>query len=318
MSQISLILKGVSDSIGKDNVTNMIESNLKSYYDWALLAYMGAWTKISVPTSGIYGADFSRLRPVNDPNYSNGQVWEAAKKDFVWETGVNYVASTGTVNPTVAGPLLVNGITSASSGYYINYPQGQVVFNSPISTSSVVQLNYCSRYAQIYKADDAPWWREIQYGASRPDSSQFLQQTSGNWSIMGVNRVQLPAVVIEVMGRGKSAVGYEVGGPSMITSRDVQFAILAENRWDRNNLMDIINLQAEHTIMMYDTNEVSEAQAYPLTSQGRLVGTTMYPSLVDQYPYTQLRMVSSNIIDIPDLHPKLFCSLVKTTCEVII
>lgn len=295
----------------------MIEGNLKSYYDWALLAYLGGWTDVSIPTSGIYGADLSILRPVTDPNYTNGQVWEAGRKDFVWETGVNYINSTGaTLNPTPVGIPQVNGVPTTGS-YYINHPQGKIYFSTPISTSATVKLAYSARYVQIYKGDDASWWREIQQNSYRVDSSEFAQSASGGWSIMGENRIQLPAVVIEVLPRGTS-VGYELGGDALIAKREIQFSIITENPWDRKNLMDVFNFQTDRAIMMFDTNEIAESGVYPLNYKGSLVGTKMYPDWVQDYPSTQLRMAQSTVIDIPVVHPKLFCVLVKTTMEVIV
>ena len=76
-------------NVGDTLFTSELESNLKWYMDWGLLG-IGAWTDIDKPTSGVYGGDFSDLRPVQDPAYNNGEVWESARKDWVWETGTLY------------------------------------------------------------------------------------------------------------------------------------------------------------------------------------------------------------------------------------
>ena len=75
--------------VGETLLTSQIESNMKSYLDWGLLG-IGSFSNVSIPTSGAFGGTFDKLRLVDDPSYSQGQIWEAARKDWVWETGVYY------------------------------------------------------------------------------------------------------------------------------------------------------------------------------------------------------------------------------------
>ena len=77
------------DHVGENLLINQMESTLKTYLDWGLLS-VGGWTNITTPTSGAYGGTFDALRVVSDPAYTDGQVWESAKKDWVWETGMDY------------------------------------------------------------------------------------------------------------------------------------------------------------------------------------------------------------------------------------
>lgn len=317
MYTVDLGLKGGQRHITDDAVSNTLEHNLKMWYDWAFLSQLGGWTEVAVPTSGIYGADFSRLRLVSDGNYTSGQVWETPRKDLVWESGVDYQNYTGgTDNPLAVGNPIVNGV-AVTTGYYIDYQNGQVIFTNPISTSATVKLQHSYRTVQIYRADDAPWWRQIQQNSYRPDSSQFLQAGSGNWVIYGQNRIQLPAVVIEVVPRGQSK-GWSLGSDSLRQSRDILFNILAETATERNNLMDIFNAQVERGIWLFNVNDARAE--WPLDYRGSLTGTKTYPYFVSEtgYRWRECEMNESFITDVIQVHPSLFMATVRTTTETII
>lgn len=319
MSCIELKLQSVSNHIGYDNLANILEANLKTYYDWALLC-IGGWTDVTKPTYAAYGGDYSRLRLVDDPAYNLGQVWEAPRKDFVWEyTGVQYVDPTGgTHSPIQVGIPLVNSVSTTQS-YSINHPEGKIIFDTALPTSSVVELDYSYRYAQIYRADDVPWWRELQFNSHRIDSEQFQQLGSGVWSIFGSQRIQMPAIVIESVPRGTSR-GWELGSNSKEASRDVLFHIFAENRGDRNNLMDIVNLQTDRKIFLFDTNAIMTDGAFPLNYQGELVNLNTYENLVSVtgYRWKTCLMDNSTITNINQIHPSLYTAVVRTTMSVIV
>jgi hypothetical protein len=125
--------------IGDTYLMNKLEVNLKTWFDWALLR-AGGWTNVSIPLPGAYGGDFSTLRQVDDPSYTAGTVWESVRKDWVWETGVDYVGTdTVTYNPTSPAVVQVDSVVTAPD--HINYPLGRVIFATPISSSSSVQAH---------------------------------------------------------------------------------------------------------------------------------------------------------------------------------
>ena len=142
---------------------------------------------------------------------------------------------------------------------------------------------------QTYIADQAPWWDEIQQNSLRVDDSTFDEIGSGNWGILSNHRVQLPAIVVEAVPR-RTFTPYEMGSVSQFVYQDVLFHIIADTRWWRNNLVDIVSLQKDTTIMMYDNNTVAQSGAYPLDFRGMLVdGSKTYPCLVNDYPFKSMR-----------------------------
>lgn len=300
--------------IGEDQLTNILEANIKMYYDWALLC-IGGWSEVRIPQAGAYGGDYSQLRLVDDPAYNLGQVWEAPKKDFVWETGINYINSSGnTIDPIPVGIPMVDGIATVEN-YHIDYPNGQIVFDNPISTSSDVHLSYSYRYIQTYRADDAPWWKQLQFSSNRVDSTQFQQLSSGEWSLFGQHRVQLPAIVIESVPRGTSK-GWELGSYSKNVQRNILFHFFAETSYDRNNLMDIISLQNDRVITLFDTNSVMINNAFPLDYDGRLLYNNHYDNLKNAYPWKKCFMHDSSVINVSKITPSLYNFIVKTTMEI--
>lgn len=301
---LTLGLKGVVPHYGNDFLSNLLEVNLKAYYDWALLN-IGAWTEINIADSGYYGANFSQLRPVSDPNYTDGQVWEAFRKDWVYEQNIDYIDTTGGINnPSLNTGALVNGVLN--TGYHVDYPNGQIIFDSAVSTSATVQTNFTFRDVQIYRADEAPWWREIQYYSMRPDSTLFSQIASGDWSIFAQNRVQLPAIVIEISPRGGHQ-GYQLGSETQYAHRDVTFHVIAEDNWSRNQLLDIISLQVDRKIWMFDSNQINTNEAYPLNYQGSIANNNSYTGFVSAtgYRYKILEMKDSSIRQLSSPHPRL-------------
>lgn len=318
MSDIPLAaLQGITH-YNEDNISNLLEVNLKTYYDWQLLS-IGAWNEVQVDNSGIYG-DYSQLRAVKDRYYNEGEVWESSRKDWVWETGVNYVDATGSINdPLQVGNLNINDVPAANS-HHINYPLGRVIFDTAISITSTVQIDRSERLVQVLRADDAPWWSELQYGSYEIDE-QFLTYASGEWSIGGHQRIQMPCIIIEVVPKG-TAEGWQLGGAGQIVSRDVLFHVLAEDRVTRNNIMDIVNLQGNHSITLFNSNSLAVSGDYPLDFRGERTGTFMYPDFIQAnelggHRYQPCRMVNSTILQSRQFHPRLFEATVRTTMEII-
>ena len=252
--------------VGDTLFTSELENNLKWYMDWGLLQ-IGSWTDVNIPTSGAFGGDFSNLRPVEDPSYVNGQVWESARKDWVWETGTLYSDGGSDYSGIGISGVYVNGTLYGTGdgtyGHHYDYPNGRVVFDSAISTTATVELEHSYRNIQVYVADQAPWWDELQYDSLRVDDPSYSVAGSGSWGILSNHRVQMPAIVIEAVPR-RRFTPYQIGDTSQFVRQDVLFHIVAESRWWRNQLIDIISLQKDNRIWLYNSNTVASSGAFPL------------------------------------------------------
>lgn len=310
--------QGVTE-YGQTLLASHLEQNLKVFMDWSFLG-IGAWTNVDIPTSGAYGGDFSNLRLVDDPSYTAGQIWEAARQDWVYETGVEYTAGT----PNVLTGVFVNSVLyttgDATFGHHYNYGLGRVIFDTAISTTSVVELSYSYRNVHISVSDTSPWWDELQYDTMRPDDSHFNQTGSGDWSTLANHRVQLPAVVIEVVPR-RSFEGYQLGDLQQWVNQDALFHVLAQSRWERNQLLDILSFQNDKTIWLFDSNLLAADTGFPLDFRGMLLPSSrMYPFFVQftsKYRWKTCRFINTSISEVRTMNPRLHEGTVRTTLQVL-
>jgi hypothetical protein len=295
-------------------IATSIENNLKHFLDNAFLQ-IGAWT--NVYWTGYVASPVGnpgKLSWVNEHSYLNGRVWQGIRKDWVWETGLsfsgNYPISISSVN--------VSGV-DITGGYYVDYPQGRVVFNTPISTTTNVYVNYSYRNVQTYIADDAPWLQELQYNTQDATNTQFTQDPrTGNWSVGSFNRIQLPAVVLQVIPRAGS-YPYEMGNGSLVLQQDVLFHILSEKRRIRNDLMSMFLLQNDRSIYLFDENKIKKEKVFPLNYRGERSNSLLYSDLVSETGYrdmlcrfTRCRSVESNMH-----YRNLYDGMVLTTLELV-
>jgi hypothetical protein len=177
-------------------LSDQLESNWALFIQWALLG-VGGFQNVEKSQSGCYGADLSRLRPVTDPYLGSGLVWEGFRKDWVWETGVEYP-----LQPIrVSGVYVNESFLPLASGVVVDYPNGRVTLPSAVAVTSTVKAAHSYRLFQVSTAD-APFWNQVQTRSLRPDDPQFLQNGSGAWDPHPGMRTQLPAVVVEAGGYG--------------------------------------------------------------------------------------------------------------------
>ena len=311
---INTTFKNVTN-IAQDQLLNILESNFKTYLDWAFLN-IGGWFDVTLSSSGIYGINsHSKLLVSEDPAYNDGEVWQGIRKDWIWETGV--VFSSG--SPTnISGIYIGNSFNPYSSGdFIIDYPNGRIILDTAINTNSQVKLNYSYRYVQTYRANDSPWFNVLQFATYETNNPDITRSSDGDWSIGGQHRIQMPAIVIESLAKSRSRP-YEIGNNNLIIEQDIAFHILAENKNDRNKLLDILRLQQDSVIVLYDTNTIAQNDLYPLDYNGdRKNNPLMYPNMVSQYRWRKCWIKNVNLFEIDSPHPYLHRGLVRATVEII-
>lgn len=308
--------KGIN-SISDDLLLNIIESNFKMYLDWCFLK-IGGWFDAQIAYSGAIHSSlhpYSKLLLVEDNNYNDGQVWQGIRKDWVWESGVSY---NGNSPIQISGVYVNNSFNPYSSGnFIIDYPLGRVIFNNPIGTGSTVQANYSYRYVQTYRASDSPWFNIIQFASMQTDNPDITQINDGNWSIGGNHRVQLPAIMIESLARARQRP-YEIGSNALIVDQGLTFRILAENKNDRNKLLDIIRSQQDSTIALFDTNKIAQDNLFPLDANGNLtVNPLMYPDLLCRYLWKKCWIKNVDFVEIDSIHHNFHQGEARVTLEII-
>lgn len=314
--QYNTCFKGV-DNISQELLLNILESNFKMFFDWSFLK-IGAWfDAVNAHSGTIYGNTNppAKLILSDDPSYNPGQVWQGIRKEWVWESGVSYLGN----NPINISGVYVNNsfIPYASGTFTIDYPEGRIVFNSAKSKSSNITINHSYRYVQTYRSSDSPWFSIIQYPTLDNTNSDIQQISSGEWSIAGNHRIQLPAIVIESVPRSRSRP-FELGNTSLWLEQDVAFYVLAENKNDRNKLLDIIRLQQDLTIELFDTNALSQNDQYPLNYNGdKKNNPLMYPNIVQQYAWRKCLIKEVSLFELDNITPNLYRGMARATVEII-
>jgi hypothetical protein len=248
--------------IGEKSSIASLEDNIKSFLDWGFLN-IGGFINVKIPTSGISGGDFHKLKPATDLSSTANTIWSSPKKDWVYESGISHKGNSPT---SISGIYLNNTFVPGPTGvspnqYRINYPLGQIVFTSAKPANSNIQLNYSYRYVQVYKANESVWWKEIQDLAYNPKNN------NADLNITANHRIQLPSIIIETIAR-TSQTPYQLGTTENIISQDILLHIFTENPMQRNTLIDILLLQKDKQSFLYDINKVIKNNTYGLNYRG--------------------------------------------------
>jgi hypothetical protein len=316
--QYNTCFKGI-DNISQDLLLNILEGNFKMFLDWSFLS-IGAWFDAKISNSGIgtiYGTvnPHAKLILVDDPSYTTGQVWQGIRSDWVWESGINHAGN----SPINISGLYVNNTYVPYSGnsFNVNYNDGRVIFNSGVAKTSSIKLDYSYRLVHVYRASESPWFNILQYPSLDNSSADIVKISDGEWSIAGNHRIQLPAIVIESVPRSKSRP-YELGNNKLWLEQDIAFYVYAENKNDRNKILDILRLQQDLTIQLFDTNRLAQDDNYPLNYNGdRKNLALMYPNIVDQYFWRKCSIVDVSLFELESITPNLYQGLARATTEVI-
>ena len=306
-------LKNAQDA----TLSNILLDNFIAFYDWGFLD-RGSFYTISIPQSGIYGGTRHELRRVDDPNYTAGQTWEGYRQNWVWETGVS---------ATTEQPIQISGVfvddtfyatDNVSKPYYIDYPNGRVIFDTALATTSTVHLEYSHKWVQVVPAEGIPWFRQIQQGSFRTDEGFTSVTGSGNWAQLGQTRVQLPALAIEVTPP-RSMEGYELGGGQW-ANNDIIFYAITENHWECTNLIDSIVYQNDRTIHLFNPTSVAVSGTFPFNYRNELnpnaLPSGMYPSMIDNHMYRRCWISNSRAQEVTQLSPELYIGTARCSTQV--
>ena len=302
-------------------IANELENGLKAWTDHAFLK-IGGFVNVTIPTSGIYGNNFHVLHEVDDPSYGDSTIFQSIKKDWVYETGVSYTNYTGGTSYPLPVKVYVDGNlkNTGDSGFehHINYSHGCVVFNSNQSEEITCQYSY--RSVQVYTSSemDINGWMEINTDSFNPANIQWAQNlTSGDYSTYSSNRAQLPCIIIETAGK-KGGTPFELGTLASRNKYDLLFHVISQDRYTRNNIVDILSLQENKTIILYDSDLVFDAGLLPLDERGMKVNNNTYPDLLgSQYVFRTAYFEKISVSEVKTSNPNLHFSIVRAVIEVI-
>lgn len=314
-------LKGITD-IKQSTLNNEIQDGLIEYFDWALLS-IGNYFNVTYEEQSPYGEDYSRLRLSSNPNYTEGQVWEGFRANWVWQSGIPYspapLVGSDDARPGVTGVYIDGDFypsnTTGQYAHHIDHYNGRVIFDQPIPTGSVVKAEYSYRWINVVYANDVPWLREIQTDSNEP-TSDFYEKDKGDWNIPPEARLQLPAIAVEIVP-SRTFKGYQLGGGQWVYT-DVLFHCIAESDSVRNKLIDIVSLQSDKTIFLMDSNSIASNNDYPLDYRGVPVsGALRYPDLLENNTGRKIRLTESSVQNMTAISSNIYGGVVRFKTEYI-
>lgn len=307
------------ENIGNKLVLEQIEDNLKSFFDWGFLN-IGGFVNVAAPVTGLNNNFLHSLKQANDPGFVAGRVWQTTHKDLVWETGVSHNG----FSPIQISGVHINNVFSpaptgsGSYGYYIDYPNGRIIFNNAIVNANV-SMSHSYRWCQIHKASSSPWWVELQGDLLSPNP-QFAQKDKGDFNIPAKQRLQMPCVVIEPVSRSE-LVPWQLGATDFMVNQDFLLHIFTERAHEKNKLADIIRLQKEKTIILYDSTKVLHSGIYGIDHKGsKNINGKIYPDIVSNsnFVWKSCFFKDISIIDMETSNNSFFWCTIRLTTETLI
>ena len=199
--------------------------------------------------------------------------------------------------------------TVGTYAHKVDYFNGRVVFDTPIPSTSKVQAEYSYKYINVVYAANGPFIRELQH--------RTLDSAARSKIVLPPEmRVQLPAIAIEVIPR-RQMKGYQLGGGQYI-NQDVLFHCLAEDSYTRNKLVDLVALQNDKSIYLFDSNKISSDNAFPFDVYGFPVsGALRYPEMVQNYYSTQVKFSNASVQDMEVVNSNFSAGIVRCSMEII-
>ena len=318
---MSTNLKGFTN-VFQYTLNNDILDGLVEFFDWGLLE-KGNYFNVTLNEQSPNGEDYSRLRPVEEPRFSNGQAWEGFRANWVWQTGVSSTPSPLTTDnsgyPGLSGIYVDDTFyphgTAGDYAYHIDYQNGRVVFDSPIPTGSKVQAEYSYKWINVSYACNLPWVRQVQQNSNQPDVN-FVDGSDSDVQIPPESKVQLPTIAIEVVPSRKFK-GYQLGGGQWVYT-DILFHCIAEDELTRNALVDMVSLQNDKTVHIFDTNKIHENGDYSLDYRGSpVLNAKEYPQIVLSQDYYggNLRLTNTQVQNMIAVNSNIYGGIVRMTTE---
>lgn len=247
-------------------IGNNLATSLEFYIDNKLSKEEQGYFDIN-NISGQYG-NLSILQKIKHPKYTDGRVWASRRKNWNWDNsyGVN-----------ISG-VWVNNVLM-TSGYRINYRDGYVLFDSPI-TSGNIRINYTFKYVEVKNYNETNFFR-TDYDSFDISDSQF---TTGSGLAKLDNRTQLPCISIEVLD--SRAKPFEIGSANRLQYNDIVVHVLTEDSYTNTKIRDILQTIEFKNVKIFDLEKSKSSGVYPLSKDGFLVNPTgVYGYLSSNFPF---------------------------------
>ncbi len=280
------------------NYRNRVYSNLKLFFDDKLVA-RGWYDNIASGETDWHSNNLSQVLPVQtDPLYpvdtgSTVHVFQGYRRNWVSESGVSLHAS-GLVAPTIPRSVFINGVEHNSSafdgvsGIAIDFRNGRVISESGIAFTSTVEVAHS--YKEVWVDTIARDLITNQITAI--DNTKRIVVTDVPSGMIG----QVPMILME-MGRSAEPQGRQLGG-GLILKPTVFLHVIANNRWDKDELVDFLEHRKDETIILVDIDGAPQQFTY----EGDFApGWETYEGLKGNFKDKNLYITSVSLVENDDI-----------------
>jgi hypothetical protein len=306
-------------NIGQKSTLSLVEDNIKGFLDNGFLC-IGGFVDANIPATGT--DPLTTLHPVDYPPYKKNTVWESNRKDWVYESNLPYATQPIPVSGIYFNNTYLMNFREAqlaeplsNNSYRVNYPLGQIIFDNPQPSNSVIKLNYSYRYIQVYKSNENMWWKELQNVAYNP---QRTRVPDADYKIFSDHRVQLPAIIIEIIPR-MYQTPYQLGSVENIITQDILLHIFTNTPQQRTQITDILIAQKDKDSFFYDIHKVVKENKYALSFNGsKNIFGLSYSQIMANSSYLKNAFYIENAIttEYNQLSSALYNSVVRWTLKI--
>ena len=315
-------LKGVTH-ISKELESQNILHGTIDFFNWGFLN-IGSYQNITItpPVSGVYGGQRYRLRPAKDARFSDGQVWEGYRGNWVWESGVDFSPAPINISGVYVGGNFYEP-SDNTYGHYVDYKRGRVIFSGVVPTTSTVTAEFSPRTITFMDSESNEI-KTILSDIERVEKGEYLQFGSGSWNPTYDLRVELPVVSVSI-SPNTSYRGYQIGGGQYYTT-EIKFLVISDNKFYRDQICDVIGRQNEKVFWLPNraTMKISPDFPFNLDYKGSLVDTPIeYPEIVSPtgdggYQWRQIRLNNTQKRFVDQPTNSLFAGYISTDGEIIL
>lgn len=267
---------------------DQVLQNVITFIKYGLLE-IGAFYNIRRGQSDAVGNDASRLRPVGIQGIQNYTIYGGLKSDWIWESGIS-LKYNGELPISISGiwvnnSFIPNGTKYAGTGWYINYNNGWVVFNHPIQSTGMVQVEHSLRAVGVYSCESKIYKNIINNYMNRDD-----------WNAMGSGidnnnynyRAYLPALFVDIISYNSEPM--EIGTRNKWANATLSLNSVAMTPEERKRISDICLMLEDKSFTGYNINNAPR----PLSVSGTInSGALTWPNLTTNYPIGPLRFLEN-------------------------
>lgn len=267
-------IRGHVCKMSEKSPSEILEDSFIAFLDWGFADKAGV---IQVPNGELdcNGNKMGQLKLKHDPTGRCPQAWVSKNKNWVYETGL----SCGEPLPV---EIYVDGQLDSSA--QIDYNNGQIHFDPPISEGADVCAQYSYKWIDVTTFDNVPHFRT--FAKNSHSEAQWDSETKGKYHLDKDTQICLPSVMVEVSPlRGTKAV--ELGSNRRYAEYAANFCIFAESKNVAKRIADVISDLQDDDYLLIDTELLSteKCDLMPLNSDGTIKSGLNYSELAEQCPW---------------------------------